>query len=230
MAALPHGIRRAFRLALKRPRIEEEVDAEVAFHLEMRVAELTRRGWTVDAARAEALRRFGNTQQWSEAMSAEDRERAALNRRSEWLDNLQQDLRYGVRSLIRAPLFSLLAILTLALGIGANAAVFGVVKSVLLDALPYADADRLVRIHGRTLDGTLERMPLSAGTVTDIDARQRSFARLAAFDGSMRDAIYAGSSGPGIVKVAWVEPRLFPTLGAGVALGRTFTDDDAARR
>ena len=147
LAQLPYGIRRAFRLALGRPRIEEEVDAEVAFHLEMRAAELAARGLTPDAARDEARRRFGNTHEWRMAMSAVDRERAAQERRVEWVDDLRQDLRYGVRSLLRTPLFSLLAVVTLALGIGANAAVFGVVKSVLLDALPYADAGRLARVY-----------------------------------------------------------------------------------
>ena len=64
------------------------------------------------------------------------------------------DLRFAVRQLRRSPGFALLAVLTLALGIGANAAVFGVVKSVLLDALPYVDAGRLVRVYGRHVEGS----------------------------------------------------------------------------
>src|SRR5687767_10255948 len=163
MAALPDGVRRTFRLATRRPRIEDDVDAEVAFHIEMRVAELVAQGWQPDAARDEALKRFGDTHQWSEIMSAVDRERVAGEQRTEWFDDLRQDLRYGVRSLRRAPLFALLAVVTLALGIGANAAVFGVVKSVLLDALPYAAADRVVRIYGRWHDGTNDRGPVSLG-------------------------------------------------------------------
>src|SRR5688500_10379756 len=140
MAGLPHGIRRAFRLAIRRPRIEADVDDEVAFHLEMRAGELVARGWAPEAARAEALRRFGDRKQWSMAMTEVDRERSAHEQRVEWLDDLRHDLKYGVRSLLRAPVFTLLAVVTLALGIGANAAVFGVVKSVLLDPLPFADA------------------------------------------------------------------------------------------
>src|SRR5215204_2836295 len=187
MGGLPSGTRRAFRLALRRPRVEADVDDEVSFHLEMRVAELVARGWSPEAARAEALRRFGDRHQWSIAMTEVDRERTANEQRAEWLDDLRQDLRYAVRSLFRAPLFSLLAILTLALGIGANAAVFGVVKSVLLDALPYADPDRVVRMYGRFIAGGDERGPLSAGTVTDIADRQRSFASVAAFAGLPQD-------------------------------------------
>jgi putative ABC transport system permease protein len=155
------GVRRAFSLALRRPRIEEEVNAEVAHHLEMRTAELVSHGWTESAARAEALRRFGDTNHWSSAMTAVDRERVAQQRRAEWFDDLGQDMRYAGRSFRRSPLFTLLAVITLALGIGANAAVFGVLKSVLLDSLPYADADRLERVYARRLDGSQERSPLS---------------------------------------------------------------------
>jgi putative ABC transport system permease protein len=228
MATLPHGIRRAFRLALGRPAIEDEVDAEIAFHLEMRAAELAARGMTPDAARAEALRRFGDPNRWSTAMSEIDREHAARRRRAEWLDDLRQDLRFGVRSALRAPLFSLLAVVTLALGIGANAAVFGVVKSVLLDALPYAEPERLVRAYGRWFDGSNDRAPLSSGTILAIAERQRSFERLAAFEGRARDAIFAGDDGPHVVRVAFFEPALFRTLGVSTALGRPLRDDDAA--
>ena len=228
MVQLPAGTRRAFRLAVNRPPIEAEVDDEVAFHLEMRAAELLARGWSAEAARAEALRRFGDRQQWSMAMTAVDRERAAMEHRAEWLDDLRQDLRYGVRSLLRAPLFSLLAILTLALGIGANAAVFGVVKSVLLDALPYADADRVVRIYGRRVDGSNDRGPVSVGTITDVAARQRSFTQVAAFESRPREAVYSGDGNPIVTQVAWAQPALFPTLGVSAALGRVFREEDAA--
>ena len=225
---LPTGIRRAFRLALRRPRIDEEVDNEVEFHLAMRTADLVERGYTPEAARAEAQRRFGDTKQWSMAMSELDRERAAYDRRTEWLGDLRQDLRYGVRSAIRAPLFSLLAVSTLALGIGANAAMFGVVKSVLLDALPYRDPDRLVRMYGHFAAGSDNRGPLSAGTVNDIAQRQKSFTGVASFSGLPQDAIYIDEGGPRVVKAAWVEPALFTTLGVPAALGRLLRDDDAA--
>ena len=230
MSELPRGVRRAFRLALRKPRVEQEVDAEVAFHLEMRAAELVARGLTPEAARAEALRRFGDTHQWSSAMSAVDRERAAGERRAEWLDDLRQDLRYAARSLLRAPLFALLAVLTLALGIGANAAVFGVLKSVLLDALPYADADRVVRVYGRVLDGSRESMPVSVGTILDTRERSRAFASTAGFNATASDGVLTDDTdGPRVVKIEWAEPALFRTLGVTPLLGRTFRDDDATR-
>ncbi|HET7459543.1 MAG TPA: permease prefix domain 1-containing protein, partial [Gemmatimonadaceae bacterium] len=114
------------------PAPRAEVDDELTFHLEQRVAEYVARGMEPAAARAAALERFGDLSAVrGECTTLLEADRRAARRR-DWLDDLRQDLTYGVRSLRRAPLFSLLAVLTLALGIGANAAVFGVVKSVLL--------------------------------------------------------------------------------------------------
>jgi putative ABC transport system permease protein len=227
-APLPRGIRRLFRLARRRPPVEREVRDEIDFHLAMRAAELVRSGLTPRSAEVEARRRFGDTGRWTQALSAVDRQRYLKEARVEWLADLRQDLHYAMRALRRAPLFALLAIVTLALGIGANAAVFGVVKSVLLDALPYADADRLVRVHGRTLDGAIERAPMSAGTLADIRDRQRSFSRLAGFDGQPREMILTGSDGPSVITALWVEPQLFATLGVTAARGRVLVDEDAA--
>src|SRR5687767_5554226 len=166
---------------LRRPFDSEpqaELDDELAFHLERRVADYIARGMTPEAARAAALERLGDLAtvraECTNLLTADRR----AERRRDWLGDLRQDLRFGARAALRAPLFSLLAVLTLALGIGANAAVFGVVKSVLLDALPYPDADRLVRVWANKKDGTFDRMTLSAAAVMDIAERQRSFERM----------------------------------------------------
>ena len=226
MPGLPQGIRRAFRLAVLRAPIERDVDAEIAFHLEMRAAELSARGMPHDAARAEARRRFGDPQQWSAAMSAVDRERSSEERRAEWLDDLRQDLRYGLRSALRAPLFSLLAVTTLALGIGANAAVFGVVKSVLLDALPYAAADRLVRVNADWASSPGERQSVSPGTAADIAARVPAFEQIAAFNPGTFDVSYADDAGARVLSGAVAQPHLFATLGVRAALGRPLASAD----
>ena len=130
---------RTFRIFPPSP--AAEVDDELAFHIEERVREYVARGMDPESARAAAIARLGdlNTVRQECTQMLDDDRRAAQRR--DWLDDLRQDLRYGVRSALRSPLFTMLAIVTLALGIGANAAVFGVVKSVLLDALPYRDAD-----------------------------------------------------------------------------------------
>ena len=112
------------------------------------------------------------------------------------------------------------------MGIGANAAIFGALKSVLLDALPYTDPDRLVRVYGRLLDSGQDRGPLSAGTISEIAERQRSFESIAAFQPVPSDGVYGSDDGPRVVRVAWVEPRFFNTLGIAPVLGRTLEADD----
>ena len=204
-----------------------EVDQELAFHLEQRVRDYVARGMDPAAARAAALARFGDlsgVRSECTELLAEDRRAAA---RRDWLDDLRQDLRYGVRSALRTPLFSLLAVVTLALGIGANAAVFGVVKSVLLDALPYADADRLVRVYGHFDASDIERSSISPGAVADLAARLRSFAGVAAFNFSTFDVAYVEAGGARVLSGAAVADGFFSTLGTRAALGRTLTAADA---
>jgi len=142
------------------------------------------------------------------------------------LSNLLQDIRYAVRQLAASPGFTAAAIVTIALGVGANAAIFGVAKSLLLDALPYADADSLVRIYGGLRDDARQRGPLTAGGMSDIAARQQSFVSMSAFTG-VGDVVYGGAEGPRIAKVARVEPSLFETLGVRVEQGRALTTQDA---
>jgi predicted permease len=115
----------------------------------------------------------------------------------------------------------------LALGVGANAAVFTVLKSVLLDALPYADPNLLVRVYARRVDTTDGRLPLSAGTIRDIANQQRSFQSLTAFQDLAIDGVYGTESGARTVRIAWVEAGFFSTLGVQPGYGRTFSPDDA---
>jgi putative ABC transport system permease protein len=208
------------------PRPQVEVDNELAFHLEERIREYVSRGMDPAAARAAALDRFGDlTSVRDECTQLLADERRAVARR-DWMEDLRQDIRYGVRSALRAPLFSLLAIVTLALGIGANAAVFGVVKSVLLNALPYSDADRLVRVYARMEDGTMERSSLSAGALTDLMARQRSFSRMAPFYRSTLDVTYTADGGPRVITATLVGDGFFQTLGVSALRGRVLRGED----
>ncbi len=133
------------------------------------------------------------------------------------MDSLFQDIRHSLRLFRRAPGFTAIAIVTLALGIGANAAIFGALKSVLLDALPYADASRLMQLDGL----------LSADTVAEIAQRQRSFESLAAFTPVTGNATYGSEEGTRSTRIAWVDPEFFHTLGVSPALGRTFAREDS---
>src|SRR4051812_2372008 len=112
---------------------------ELLFHLERQIAENTAAGMSPEAARQAALRMFGNP------ASLRDQARATWN--WAWLESLLRDARYSVRTLVRTPGFATIAILVMALGIGANVAIFTVVRSVLLKPLPYRDPDRLVMLY-----------------------------------------------------------------------------------
>lgn len=217
---------RLARLFGREPQVE--VDEEIRFHIEERAREYVERGMDLAAARAAALERFGEMESVrSECAQLLDAERRAEVRRS-WLDDFSQDLRFGVRAALRAPLFSLLAVVTLALGIGANAAVFGVVKSVLLDSLPYTDADRLVRVYARFEGSEMDRSSLSPGTVADFSDRLRSFSDVAAFNFSTFDVSYVDDAGSRVLSGASVADGFFPTLGVRAALGRTLTAEDGS--
>jgi predicted permease len=210
---------RLWRNLVHRSRVDRDLDEELRAAFELLVDEKVRSGLSPDDARRAARLELGSLE------SLKDQVRDV--RAGAGVDTVFQDIRYSLRLFRRAPSFTAVAIVTLALGIGANAAIFGVVKSVLLDALPYAEADRLVRVYARFADGTNDRALLRAGVVHAIAERQRSFESLAALD-SARDAVYGGDDFARIVRIAWVEPGLFKTLGVPAALGRTFHDDDRA--
>jgi putative ABC transport system permease protein len=148
-------------------------------------------------------------------------------RRRDWIGDLKQDLRFGLRSAMNAKLFTLLAVITLAFGIGANAAVFGVVKSVLLDALPYREPNRLVRVSGQFRDGSSALGGISTGAAKDLADRQRSFSSIAIFQGATAQRVFKSNGAARMVTLGWVQPRFFSTLGVVPAMGRDFRDDDA---
>jgi putative ABC transport system permease protein len=198
---------------------DTEMDREMAFHIDALAREYTRSGMSeADAVRA-ARKRFGNVRRHKEA---------GHDVRTAHLDQLADDVKSGFRQLVNARGFAFVAVVTLALGIGVNAAVFAVVKSVLLDALPYSESDRLVRIYGGAANNASQtRGPLSAGTIDDIGARQQSFDSLAGFTDIAIEAVYGSDTGPQITTITWVEPQFFDTLGVSPMRGRSFRRDDA---
>jgi predicted permease len=199
-----------WRNVVHRRRAERDLDDELRATFDLLIDERVAAGMRPEDARRAATLEMGRARVVKEHVR-DARAGAAL-------DVLFQDIGYALRLFRRAPGFTVVAIVTLALGIGANGAIFGVLKSVLLDALPYADADRLVHIFG----------PLSAGTIDEIRQRQRSFESIAAFTPFVDDAVYDSEEGARSVQIAWVEPGFFHTLGVSPVLGRTFKDDETA--
>ena len=164
--------------------VEREVDGEIAFHLEMRVRELVARGMDPREARAEALRRFGDVEGITAACRDQGRRRNEEMRRAEWLAELWQDVRYAVRYLRSSPGFATVAILTLALGIGASTTLFGVANAVLLRPFPYHDPQRIVRLY--ETNPSTDQFSLSEPNYLDWRERARSLEEIAAYGGRGR--------------------------------------------
>jgi hypothetical protein len=142
------------------------------------------------------------------------------------MDTLRQDFVYALRTLRQHPAFALTAILTLALGIGASTAIFSVVNAVLLQPLPYREADRLVVLWSELRARDLKDFPFPAGDFQDLREQTTAFSDLAAFTPAR--VPLAGDGGqPEQVRVTGVTTNLLPLLGARMALGRAFVAEDA---
>src|SRR5262245_35913055 len=136
-----------------------------------------------------------------------------------------KDLLHGVRDLTRHPWFAAVAVLTLAVGIGANAAIFSIVNGVLLRPLPYPESGRLVLIWGNFLKLNLERLPAKAGEYEDYSKQTNVFEAVAAFE--RRNLTFTGKEQPERIRAAFVTPNLLSVLQVHPLRGREFTKDDS---
>jgi putative ABC transport system permease protein len=139
-------------------------------------------------------------------------------------DEMFQDLRYGARMLLRQRAFTIAAVIALALGIGANTAVFSVVNAVLLRPLPYQNSDRMALIWGNFLTFSMERLPAKAAEYLDYRDQTRSFEAVAAF--STADFNFTGAQQPARIAGASVTANLFPMIGAKAAQGRLISPEE----
>jgi putative ABC transport system permease protein len=201
-------------------RKDEELDAEIQNHLDEAIRERMERGESAEQARANAQREFGNVGLVKEVT------------REMWgwasLERLGQDLRFGLRMLRKNPGFSLVAILTLALGIGASTAIFSVVNGVLLRALPYYEPERLVMVWAdRPIlqkQTGLEDFPVAVADFVDWRNQNQSFEQMAAMFASRVNLIGGGE--PESVFGLRASASLFPLLGARFTLGRAFLPEE----
>lgn len=203
------------------PPVNEDVRRELEFHLEQRAAELIAAGVPPERARALARESFGDR----EAVEVECREiesrRRASRRRARRLEALRQDLVLGGRLLRRSPGFAAAAILTLALGIGANTAVFSIVNEVILQPLAYEDADRLVTVIERHENGWGN--PAFA-TLQELERDARSFAGIASY--AVGPQTVLGTDRPLRVTAGYVSEQFFTVFQVRPVMGRLPSPDE----
>jgi predicted permease len=209
------GRPRAFRLRVRGVFVRRkavEFDAELESHVAMDYEEGIRAGLSSEEARRQALLRLGGAEQTRQAY----RDRATLPP----LESFLQDVRFALRQMRRAPGFTMTAVLTLALGIGANAVIYTLVDSILLRPLPYARQDRLVRIAGTN-------SPLfPKGWIRELGSHATALKAVAGY-GPDAESNISDSDVPDRVFGASVTVNAFDVLGIRPALGRFFTEEDA---
>jgi hypothetical protein len=221
--------RRRFRFPwLSEWQIAAEVEDELEFHLEEVAADLQAAGWTETAAREEARRRFGDVEFTRAYCRAQDRRREQEKRRMTLLEEVGQDLRYAARSLRGSPGYAVTAVLTLALGIGANTAIFSAVRGVLLDPLPFRDPDRIVRVYHANPSNGIARGAVSEPDFLDWRAASTTTESMAGyfFADGLSGLDLTGAGNPERLSAALVTDSLFETLGVAPLLGRTLRTDD----
>jgi hypothetical protein len=204
---------------------------ELRFHIESRVQEYVDRGLTPDDARAEATRRFGNVAAVRRSCQEIDQLTDHERRRADMWDALLQDLRYAARMLLRSPGFTLVAVLTLALGIGANTAIVSVVNGVLLRPLPYPSPERLVRVYTAFRGSGTPRYAMSQPEFMDYRSLAHVFENAAAYTGATLTltggcATTSGACEPERVRGIAATRDLFPVLGVSPVRGRNFEGDE----
>ncbi len=214
------GLKTALRALLRRPEMERELDEELLYHIEQQTEQNIRLGMSPEEARHAARKAFGGVEQ------AKERSRDARGVR--WLEDLRQDLGYGARMSIKNPGFTLIAIITLSLGIGANTAIFSVVYGVMLRPLPYHEPERLIRLWTNNTNENNPKDGTSYPNLVDWRSQTRTFAEIANYGGDM--VFLTAGDAPEQVRIDRVSANLFPLLGVQPLLGRTFSPDDEEGR
>jgi predicted permease len=221
-------MKRTFHLNPGSDGASEDVRREIELHLELRAREFEAQGMSAADARTAALKAFGDRPAIEAEVRSLRETTVRARERRDRIGELVQDLRIALRGLRRTPGFTFVAVLTLALGIGANTAIFSVLRSVLLRPLPYPDAGRLVQVWSdHRAKGRAEPEWLTPPDYVDWRDGNRSFAGMAAYQGWGPDL--TGSGEPASLTGSAVTGNYFDVLAVAPALGRllTMADDDA---
>src|SRR5271156_1748208 len=202
---------------LKIHRLERDVEDELRAHLEMRTRDNLAAGMSPEEARYDAKRRFGNSTLVKEDTRAMDI--------VGWIETTGQNLRYAARMLRRTPGFTLVAILTLALGIGANVAIFTVVHAVLLDPLPFPHPEELVRVYDDLRTSNTHDVGMSVPELWDMRDKSGVFQDICVIFPT--DGNITGGDHPERVEALGTNANYFTMLGVRAELGRTYVPADA---
>ena len=197
-------------------KLDAQLDSELRFHVEQQTAENIAAGMNPAEARRRALAQFGGLES--------RKEEAREARGTQILDALFQDIRFALRMLRKSPGFSITAVLTLALGIGATTAIFSVVNAVLLKSLPYQNPDRLMLVRERIPKFNERAIAVSAPDTLVMQRDNHVFASMAVFRTSASNL--SGTGQPQRILTARVSASLFALLGADPLLGRTFSANE----
>jgi predicted permease len=212
-------LRLGMRSLLHRDREEQRIDEEMRFHIEMQTAQNIKRGMSPEAARTEALRVFGGVEKAKEQV----RETWVTRR----LEEVVQDVRYGLRSLRKNPGFAAVVVLSLALGIGANTAIFSAVNGVLLRPLPYAGGERVMVLRQQEKLAGQNDIGIAPLEMADYRARSRSLSGIAEYHTMTFNLVNLVRHGaPERVRTGVVSANFFTVLGVKPLLGRDFTPED----
>ena len=222
-------MKRSLRSWLWRVPLDQEFDEEIALHIEMRTRELVADGMDPAEARALAIKRMGDVASLKRACVDLGEKRDREMRVTLWFEELRDDVKFAIRQLSAAPAFTLVATLTLALGIGANSAIFALVDATLLRPLPYGDADQLVTIWETS--SQTPRGFASPPNMLDWKSRSRTFETIAGYTPSMGSMVMSGRDGNALtVSRQWVTSGIFDVLGVKPIAGRTFSPEDETQR
>jgi predicted permease len=209
------------RSRIWRGTVDEEVDAEFEFHVEMRVRELVARGMEPSAARRAAIERFGDINRVSAACRRISRGKDRDMRRTEYLAELAHDVRFGIRQLLRNTGFTTVAVITLALGIGATAAIFSAVHAVVLRPIPVPNPDRIIAVY-EDLRGN--RSNVSAGNFVDGIQPVSAFSHVTAIQYSSFNL--ADEEVAERIVGARTTAGFFDVFATAPSYGRVFTADE----
>src|SRR5687768_11479557 len=206
--------RRKFRALFQKREMDAEMDAEIRSHLEMQTQENIEDGMTPEEARYTALRQFG----WTESIKETCRDQRGVS----WIEDLGQDTRYAARMLRKNLSFTAVAVITLALGIGATTVIFSVINGVLLRPLPYDQSAQLVNVWETTSGGA--QIAASGGAFTDWKKHCTSFEELATL--SIAERNLTGDGSPERISGWRVSASFLRVFRVTPALGRDFSPNE----